>query len=211
MLRRKDRNSAELKTVRISKSPTTVVAANGEVHAKEEATVHVKELDLFVTVKLLDDTATVLSHGKFCQDHGYSYEWTTGQKPQLIEDGRRIKCNTAKHVPIVVPGPTSVSQEAEHSASTSTESSSGTVWRNPSHEPAETEKTKTWRQTRMYGETRCLICQNGMQRFCSLPRRLVGFHHTTMHCFELLLMAIVLMCVCCVHGEFLKVLCRLDQ
>ena len=56
-------NSAELETVRVSKSPTTVVAANGEVHAKEEATVHVKELDFFVTVKLLDDTPTVLSHG----------------------------------------------------------------------------------------------------------------------------------------------------
>ena len=39
-----------------SKSPTTVVAANGEVQTKEEATVYVKELDLFVTVKLLEDT-----------------------------------------------------------------------------------------------------------------------------------------------------------
>ena len=103
MLRRKDLNSASLETVRVSKSPTTAVTANGEVHTKEEGTVYVKELDLFVTVKLLEDTLAVLSLGKR-QDHGYSYERTSGQKPQLIRDGRRIKCNTANYVPIVVPG-----------------------------------------------------------------------------------------------------------
>ena len=42
MLSRKDLNSAELETVRVSKSPTTVVTANGEVQTKEEATVYVK-------------------------------------------------------------------------------------------------------------------------------------------------------------------------
>ena len=46
----------------------------------------------------------VLSLGKRCEDHGYSQEWTSGQKPQLIKDGRRTKCNTENYVPIVVPG-----------------------------------------------------------------------------------------------------------
>ena len=104
MLSRKDLNSAELETVKVSKSPTTVVTANGEVQTTEEATVYVKELDLFVTVKLLDDTPAVLSLGKLCEDHGYSYEWTSGHKPQLTQSGRRIKCSTANCVPIVVPG-----------------------------------------------------------------------------------------------------------
>ena len=61
MLSRKDLNSSELETVRVSQSPTTVVTANGEVQTKEEATVYVKELDLFVTVKLLEDIPDVLS------------------------------------------------------------------------------------------------------------------------------------------------------
>ena len=61
MLSRKGLNSAELETVRVSKSPTTVVTANVEVYTKEEATVYVKELDSFVTVKLLDDAPAVLS------------------------------------------------------------------------------------------------------------------------------------------------------
>ena len=34
MLPKKDLNSAELETVRVSKSPTTVVTANGEVQTK---------------------------------------------------------------------------------------------------------------------------------------------------------------------------------
>ena len=38
MVSKKDLNVAELETVRISKNPTMVVTANGEVLAKEEAT-----------------------------------------------------------------------------------------------------------------------------------------------------------------------------
>ena len=77
----KDQNSAELDTVKVSKNPTTVFAANGEVQTKEEATVYVRELDLFVAVKFLEDTLAVLSLGKLCEDHGYSYHWIGGQKP----------------------------------------------------------------------------------------------------------------------------------
>ena len=35
--------------MRISRNPTTVMTANGEKQTREEATVFVKELDLFVT------------------------------------------------------------------------------------------------------------------------------------------------------------------
>ena len=38
MSSRKDLNSAELETVRISESPTTVMTAHGDVPTKEEAT-----------------------------------------------------------------------------------------------------------------------------------------------------------------------------
>ena len=50
---RKDLDSADLETVRVSKSPTTVVTANGEVLTKKEPTLYVRELDLFVIVMLL--------------------------------------------------------------------------------------------------------------------------------------------------------------
>ena len=58
---RKTFNSAELETIWTSRSPTTVMTANGEMQTREEATVYVKELDLFVTVMLLEETPAVLS------------------------------------------------------------------------------------------------------------------------------------------------------
>ena len=50
-----------------------VMTANGEVQTREEATIHVKELDLFVTVMLLEETPAVLSLGKLCEVRGYTY------------------------------------------------------------------------------------------------------------------------------------------
>ena len=65
MISKKDLNSAELETVTTSRSPTTVITANGEVQTHEEATVHVKELDILLTVNVLENTSAVLSHESF--------------------------------------------------------------------------------------------------------------------------------------------------
>ena len=43
MVSKKDINSAELETMRISRNPTTVMTANGEVQTREKAIVYVKE------------------------------------------------------------------------------------------------------------------------------------------------------------------------
>ena len=51
MISRKVLKSAELETVRISRCPTSVTTANGEVQTHEEATVYVRDLDIFLTVK----------------------------------------------------------------------------------------------------------------------------------------------------------------
>ena len=40
---------------------------------------------------------------KLFEEHGDSYEWTSGQLPHLVKNGRRIRCSTENHVPIVVP------------------------------------------------------------------------------------------------------------
>ena len=103
MISKKDLNSAELETVTTSRSPTTVITANGEVQTHEEATVYVRELDIFLTMRALENTPAVLSLGKVCDEHGYSYEWINGQKPHLIKNGIRIQC-TETFVPIIVPG-----------------------------------------------------------------------------------------------------------
>ena len=124
-----------------------------------------------MTAKLLEDTPAVLSLGKLCEDHGYSYERTAGQKPQLIKDDRRIKCNTANYAPIVVLGlstsssssaaPTSPKhqycrkQSIPHQQEVRIRAAQYGEARRMSHKKPKMETTRT------SGETRCLICQNG--------------------------------------------------
>ena len=70
MISKKDLNSAEMDTLTKSCSPTMVTTANGEVQTHEEATVYVKELYIFLTLKVLEDTPAVLTLGKLCDEHG---------------------------------------------------------------------------------------------------------------------------------------------
>ena len=141
MISKKDLNSAEMDTWTKSCSPTIVITANGEVQTHEEATVYVKELDIFLTMKVLENTPAVLSLGKLCDEHGYSYEWINGRKPHLIKNGIRVQCNTENFVPIVDPGLSASSssgsdpstsrtlprQESHCSTSSSSSSSSPTI------------------------------------------------------------------------------------
>ena len=115
-----------------------VITANGEVQTNEEATVYVKELDILLTMKVLEDTPAVLKLGKLCDEHGHPYEWINGQKPHLILNSIRIQRNTENFVPIVVPGLSTSSssslpssppmiplrQEIDHSKSSSSLSTS---------------------------------------------------------------------------------------
>ena len=118
MISKKDLSDAEMDTLTKSCGPTIVITANGEVQTHEEATAYVKELDIFLTMKVLENTPAVRSLGKLCDDNGYSYEWINGQKPPLIENRIRIQCNTENFVPIVVPGlSTSSSSGSYHSTS----------------------------------------------------------------------------------------------
>ena len=119
MISKKDLNDAEMDTLTKSCSPTIVITANGEVQTHEEAIVYVKELDIFLTMKVLENTPAVLSHGKLCDENGYSYEWINGQKPHLIKNGIRIICNTENFVPIVVPGLSSSSSASSSTLRTS--------------------------------------------------------------------------------------------
>ena len=64
MISKKDLSDAEIDTLTKSRSPTIVITANGEVQTHEEATVYVKELDIFLTMKVLENTPAVLSLGK---------------------------------------------------------------------------------------------------------------------------------------------------
>ena len=94
MISKRDLNDAEMDTLTKSCSPTRVMTANGEVQTHEEAAVYVKELDIFLTMKVLDNTPAVLSLGKLCDENGYSHEWINGQKPHL---NKNRDSNTVQH------------------------------------------------------------------------------------------------------------------
>ena len=128
MVSKEDLNSAELETIRTSRSPTTVMRANGEVQTKEEATVFVKQLDLFVKVMLLEETPAVLSLEKLCEHLAYTYHWTSGQKPHLIRNGKRIDCNISNCVPFVNPGLSATSSSATPSPTSPPSSSQDSVF-----------------------------------------------------------------------------------
>ena len=117
IISKKDLSDAEMDILTKSCSPTIVITANGEVQTHEEATVYVKELDIFLTMNVLENTPAVLSLGKLCDENGYSYEWINGQQPQLIKNGIRIQCNTENFVPIVVPGLSNSSSRSDSSTS----------------------------------------------------------------------------------------------
>ena len=58
MISKKDLSDAEMDTLTKSCSPTMVITANGEVQTHEEAMVYVKELDIFLTMKVLEKHAS---------------------------------------------------------------------------------------------------------------------------------------------------------
>ena len=70
MISKKDLSNAEMDTLTKSCSPTIVITANGEVQTHEEAIVYVKELNIFLTMKVLENTPAVLSLGKLCDETG---------------------------------------------------------------------------------------------------------------------------------------------
>ena len=70
MISKKDLSKAEMDILTKSCSPAIVITANGEVQTHEEAIVYVKELDIFLTMTVLDNTPAVLSLESFAMKTG---------------------------------------------------------------------------------------------------------------------------------------------
>ena len=58
---KKELSNAEMDSLTKLCSPTIVITANGEVKTHEEATVYGKELHIFLTMKVVENTPAVLS------------------------------------------------------------------------------------------------------------------------------------------------------
>ena len=148
MVSTKDFNSAALETMRMSRNPTTVMTAKGEVQTREEATV-------FVKVTLLEDSRS-----------SFLWEALRGSWvffPHPTKNGKRNDCIMSNYVPFVVRGlstrssttptptsPSSSSQDSvfdvnryiEHPVQARSGSMSAELRENPMHKPTETENKK---------------------------------------------------------------------
>ena len=139
-----------------------VMTANGEVPAKEEATVYVR-VDLFVTVMLLENTPAVLSLGKarnhissrkarnFIATHQITYHWSYLVYPrdppvhQLLSTSSSQETVTDTELPA-----TRRSEKASEDSA-----ARGNSW----HESTEFENPKM--TTRNYRVVSCKVCRIG--------------------------------------------------
>ena len=85
---------------------------------------YVEDIDLFVTVQLLEETPAVLSLGMLCSEHGCLYEWKNGETPRLTKNGKTKTCIMDNCVPLIVPGLSSSSSSSSASTSRQKDQSS---------------------------------------------------------------------------------------
>ena len=83
MMSKKELISGEQDTIR--RSNTT---ASGKAVSTEEAKLYVNDLDVFVTMMLLENSPAVLSLGQLREEMDYSYEWEKEESPLLGKDGK---------------------------------------------------------------------------------------------------------------------------
>ena len=70
MLSKKGSSSDEMETLWRSRNPTTVVTATGEVRSTG------------IRSRSWSLRPAFLSFGKFCEENGYTYEWSNGKQPR---------------------------------------------------------------------------------------------------------------------------------
>ena len=70
MISKKDLSDAEKDTLTKSCSPTIVITTNGDAQTHEETMVYVKELEIFLTLKVLENTPEVFSVGELAMKTG---------------------------------------------------------------------------------------------------------------------------------------------
>ena len=132
------------------------------MQTNEEAQGFVHDLDLFVKVHILDDTPTVLPHGKYCQ------------KPRLTKQRKNIVCKTENFLPLVVPGLSSSSDTSSSSTSISQDLSPSSPAAERRDEPAPGNWSETNTKTQNLKKERN-DNRDSDDRLRDLPERLEDF------------------------------------
>ena len=103
----------ELRTVRKLREQVMLQTANGMIIASHEAKVHVVELDLSLWAIILKDSPCLISMGKLCREHGFTF-MQVGANPPFLQKGRlKVECQTHFDVPLINPSRRSLSEMRE--------------------------------------------------------------------------------------------------
>ena len=91
--------------MRTSRSPTTVMTANGEVQTKRRSDgVCTNNLTYSSKLCFLKKLPQFFPWGNFVRNMGIQTTGSAVREPHLIKNGKRIDCNISNYVPFVVPG-----------------------------------------------------------------------------------------------------------
>ena len=110
------------------------------------------------------------------QEHGYTYEWTSGQKPYLTKQGKKILCKTENVVLLVVSG--SSSNSGTSSSSTSLPQDSSTTASSQASERSDDQPPGNWRDSPKKLKTKIKRRDDNREsgdRWRDLPEWLEGF------------------------------------
>ena len=103
----------ELRTKRKLRTEVVLQTANGMAAASHEAKVYIVELDLYLWALILKDSPCLISMGKLCREHGFTFT-QVGANPPFLQKGRlKVECQTHFDVPLINPSRRSLNEMRE--------------------------------------------------------------------------------------------------
>ena len=170
-------NAMELETIWESRNSATAITANGKVQTNGEATAYVHDLELFVTVQILEDTPAILGpavrRARIFIRVGQWSKTTVNQKwqknpvqhrtcadccPRLVDRFFQLECKYVFHIVSVDTSDDTSSSPATSRSDDTSIPASGYQSRNPTKKPTTKIQIGTSYQHR---ETGCEVCQTG--------------------------------------------------
>ena len=85
-----DLSPSEIANKRPALDAEELTTANGKITPEFETEVYVKDLQMYATCQIVDETMPILAMGKLVSDHGFKMHWTQGgvsvsqERPEAI-------------------------------------------------------------------------------------------------------------------------------
>ena len=88
-------------TIRQTKNDLEIQTGNGIVRSTKEANAYIQDLDTHLYAKLVEDSPSLLSLGRVCDELGCSFSWQPGGNLTPTKGKTVITCCTVNFVPFV--------------------------------------------------------------------------------------------------------------